>query len=79
VGGDAHAFYDKLQAVLIAAGFDALGRHRPGRRTIAILERRAEHGLIKGERIGVDASTKEPTRRCARSFGATAAKAIAIC
>src|SRR5215469_6097629 len=107
-----HAFYDKLQAVLIAAGFDRfveaqcavdyaprLGRPSlpPGRyfRMLLIgyfegidsergpdhswlsrtrmrlsvevhdrvfswvLERLAEHGLIKGERIGVDASTIE--------------------
>jgi transposase len=37
-----------------------------------VLERLAEHGLIKGERIGIDASTMEPTLRCARSSGATA-------
>jgi transposase len=47
---------------------------------IWVLERLAAHGLIKGERIGVDTSTRwKPTRRCARSFGATAAKAIARC
>jgi hypothetical protein len=44
-----------------------------------VLERPATHGLIKGERIGVDASTMEATQRCARSFGAAVAKAIARC
>ena len=94
-----HVFYDKLQAVLIGADFDAFvegkcapfyaarrGRPSlpPGRhlrmlldhswlsRTRSrlplevhdqvftwVLERLAEHGLIRGKRIGVDASTME--------------------
>ena len=39
----------------------------------------AEAGLIKGERIGVDASTMEATRRCGTSCGATTAKATGRC
>ena len=38
-----HVFYDRLQSVLIEGGFDGF----------------AEAGLVKGERIGVDASTME--------------------
>ena len=34
----------------------------------------AEAGLVKGERIGVDASTWRPTRRCATSCGGTRAR-----
>lgn len=45
-----------------------------------VLEQLAECGLVKGERIGVDASTMEgPTRRCARSAGAIPARATARC
>ena len=45
-----------------------------------VLERLAEHGPIKGERIGVDASTHGGERGAAtRSFGGTAAKTIALC
>jgi hypothetical protein len=35
----------------------------------------AEHGLVKGERIGLDARRWRPTPRCARSCGATTARA----
>jgi hypothetical protein len=135
-----HVFYDRLQAVLIEAGFDAfiaklckpyyapvMGAPSPppGRyfrmhlvgyfegidserglewrcadslslRDFLGLELRGrvpdqswlsrvrarlplERGLVKGERIGVDASTMEPTPRCARSGGATPARATARC
>ncbi|HVP98936.1 MAG TPA: hypothetical protein VMS87_06750, partial [Roseiarcus sp.] len=40
-----------------------------------VLKLVAERGLVKGERIGVDG----PTPRCARSRGATAARATARC
>ena len=39
----------------------------------------AERGLVKGERIGIDASTMGPMPRCARSCVATAARPIARC
>jgi len=44
-----------------------------------VLARLAEHGLIKGERIGIDASTTEANAALRRSCGATAAQAIARC
>jgi transposase len=44
-----------------------------------VLQRLADRGLIRGERIGVDAATLEATRRCGRSCGATAARATARC
>src|SRR5918993_250771 len=93
-----HVFYDRLQAVLLEAGFDRFTEgecapyyaSRRGRPSLPpgryfrmhlvgyfegidserglevheavfawVLQRLAEHGLIKGDRIGVDASTME--------------------
>jgi hypothetical protein len=68
-----HAFYDRLHAVLVEAGsiawsrplcqpvgagtMDALEVHE---QVFAwVLERLSEYGLIKGRRVGVDASTME--------------------
>src|SRR5689334_7685975 len=39
----------------------------------------AEHGLVKGERIGIDASPWRRTPPCARSCAATPARATARC
>src|SRR5580698_10941520 len=40
-----------------------------------ILNLLADGGLVKGKRIGIDATTLEPMRRCARSCGVTTEKA----
>ena len=38
----------------------------------------ADRGLLKGQRIAIDATTWRPTRRCARLCGATRARAMRI-
>ena len=68
-----HAFYDRLQELLQEARFDAfveevckpyyaprMGAHEAHEKVFGfVLKLVAEHGLVKGERIGVDGSTME--------------------